>query len=140
MKIQFPLLALAAILTLGCSGSKTNNTDNFQKKLACSDKLSTIENKLAQMKQNSGNSIVGDYNLAEVFYIPNLNTCAYGYNYREELCGLNYGCSKPEDYEYQDVYIIEDILTGKELYHERYSNGSNENVAAFQNKIIELQK
>lgn len=92
------------------------------------------------MKQENGDKIVGDYTLDEVFYSPSLNTCVYGYFYREELCGLNYGCSKPSDYEYQDVYVIRDALANKDIYNKSYSHSKDGDLAEFMNKIAELKK
>ncbi len=139
MRFQPSILAFLLVLT-ACSSQTVTSSDLFQKKLDCSNKIESIKSELTKMKKENGNSIVGDYTLDEVFYSESLNTCAYGYFYREELCGLNYGCSKPEDYEYQNVYVIRDVLASKDLYNERYSQPSNNDIAKFRDKIAELKK
>jgi|GEM_PF-6049031 len=99
-----------------------NKNDIFQKKLLCSEKIDNVKQTLNKMKIEKGNKIVGNYELEEVFYSSKIGSCLFAYYYREEVCGLNYGCSKPSDYEYIDGFVIQDILSNKILYNKINSN------------------
>lgn len=99
-----------------------SGSEVFDKKIECSDKINLVKQELLQMKAEKGSKIVGNYELEEVFYSSKMDSCLFAYYYREEVCGLNYGCSKPSDYEYIDGFVIKDLLSNKILYNKTNSN------------------
>lgn len=129
---------LISIALVSCSNAEPR-ADDFAKKVDCSEKTESVKMELDSLKVDNTN-LIGNYYLQEVFYSPSLNTCVVAYVYHEKLCGLNYGCTKPEDYDNQMIYVIQDVLTGRKIYDKRHNQVGDKEVEEFENKIAELQK
>ena len=140
-KLFIIFLLFGSLIFTGCSTQKWLSQDElFEKKQECASYWDIIGDFL-DSKYPEIDWIYVKYEISDVFFSKELNTCLYWFKAFDRLCGINNGCKYSTDYDTYVDFWIYDVLSRKEIFYKKTDSWAwvKNSEKEFNNKIKEFK-